>query len=49
MGRRRNLPADAPEIPICEAKAGNIFDLELLEDQVVQFGLEAGKFGGHLP
>src|SRR6266516_4250266 len=37
--------ADAPEIPICEAKAENIFDLELLEDQIVQFGLEAGKFG----
>jgi hypothetical protein len=35
-------PADAPEIPICEAKAENIIDLELLEDQV---GLEAGKFG----
>src|SRR2546421_5489545 len=37
--------ANAPEIPIREAKAENIFDLELLEDQVVQLGLEAGKFG----
>jgi hypothetical protein len=37
-------PADALEISICEAKAKNIFDLELLEDQVVQFSLEVGKF-----
>jgi hypothetical protein len=37
-------PGDHGEIPIYEAEAENIFDLELLEDQVVQFGLEAGKF-----
>lgn len=38
---RNVVPAEAPEVPVCDAKAENVFDIELLENAVMQFSWEA--------